>query len=366
MKKVFTAVLSCALLMAFCTFSYAGTSVTGTATVNYKKSLFSSDVSPEIRDEATKNAILNAWMKYTSSFSPAKYKEYKTIEKDFTSNIKSYVASYSIIDEKNNEDANTFTIAVKALINVVAVDNKLSSVSAAGNTASGDGNMFTFIFVARDVATVKSYDAKVTKINKSQSMSVSKEQSSMSGGTMVAGNSQKQLSKNTSGGSTVKKANKVKYKVSSAADVDAAMNEILSPAGFEVIDYADIVCECGGAEPSVIKMEFTTQAELSRGVRKEAFTAARNCEVPLFALGTLDAGLAETDPTSGLQRVFVSVNAKVYNIAKRLPRKVASVGPVQYAGLGPSAIVAKRNALSKAAKEAAKAIVDQLNAKGVN
>lgn len=366
MKPIYSAVVMCCLVVVFCSNVFAATSLTGVGSVNYEGSIFSSDVDSKVKDEAVQAALLNAWKKYTASFNAAKYKAYITLQNEFTENLNQYIASYNIIDEKNDSDGKKYTVAVKALINDVAVESKLSLSSAAGSSASGEGSLFSFIFVARDVASVKSYDDKVTKISKAEAMSSGEETSSMSGSTMVAGTKAKAISKTTTGGSSEKKADKVKYIVSSAADVDAAMNEVLSPAGFEVVEYGDIVSECGGAEPETIKKEFSKQAELSRAVRKAAIAGARECEVPLFAIGTLDAGMVDTDPTSGLKRVYVSVNAKVYNIEKRLPKKVASVGPVQYAGLGPSAIVAKRNALSKAAKEAARSIVDQLNAKGLN
>ena len=74
---------------------------------------------------------------------------------------------------------------------------------------------------------------------------------------------------------------------------------------------------------------------------------------------------ADIDPASGNSRVYVSARAQVWSLEKRLPKKVASVGPVQYAGLGPDDKVAMRNALNIAAKEAANEIVSILNAKGV-
>jgi hypothetical protein len=74
----------------------------------------------------------------------------------------------------------------------------------------------------------------------------------------------------------------------------------------------------------------------------------------------------DTDPVSGLKRVYVSVNAKVWNIEKRLPKLVASVNSDTFAGLGPNPKVAKNNALKKAATSAAKNIVDQMNAKNLN
>ena len=79
----------------------------------------------------------------------------------------------------------------------------------------------------------------------------------------------------------------------------------------------------------------------------------------------MDVGLSEIDPVTGNQRTYVSVKSQVWNIDKRLPRKVASVGPVQYQGLGPNARVAQTNALIQAAEYVGNEIVNQLNAKGL-
>jgi len=55
----------------------------------------------------------------------------------------------------------------------------------------------------------------------------------------------------------------------------------------------------------------------------------------------------------------------LWDISPKLPRKIGSVGPVQYSGLGPDQSVASRNALQNAARETARSLVDQLNARGI-
>ena len=212
MKNFYAAVVCC-LVLALCAPAIAGTSVTGIASVNYETGFFSSEVKKEIKDKAIEAALLNGWKKYTSSFNAAKYKAYVNIESDFTSQLDLYIAEYNLIDERNDTDGKKYTVAIKALLNDVAVDNKLSAVSQAGSSATGEGSLFSFIFVARDVAAVKSYDDKVTKIKKSESMSSDKETGAMSGSDMVAGQSHKSISKTTTGGSSVKKADKIKYTV---------------------------------------------------------------------------------------------------------------------------------------------------------
>jgi hypothetical protein len=338
----------------------------GKAVIHYTPSAFSSKPSNKIKHEAIEKAKLNAWKNYTSSFNMARQKDYKKKETEFLNHLDEYIVDYAILADKVDKGTKTYRIMVRVKINESAVDAKLSSESAAGRNASGEGSLFSFIFVAREASEVKSYDARKTKINKTESKTMAEEKSAMGNGTMLSGDSKKSMSKVQSGGNTIRKADNISYRVSSAADMDSAVNEILSPAGFEVVDYNDVVSECGGIELEMIKNEFRANQEVSRRARKSALRGARECEVAYFALGTLDVGMHDTDPVSGLKRVYVSVNAKVWNIEKRLPKRVASVNSDTFAGLGPNPKVAKNNALKKAATSAAKNIVDQMNAKNLN
>jgi hypothetical protein len=338
--------------------------VNATGAIPYD-SFFSSTPSDSERHAAVANAKLNAWKDYTSSFSMAKQKAYQQLERHFLSSLDDYFIEYAIVADKVDKGTKTFSVMIRAKINDSKVDAKLSSASAAGGAKSGEGSGFGFIFMAREASEVKAFDERKTKITATESTSSAVEKSRIGGGVMSSSESSESMKKEQTGGNTVRKADHVQYTVSSPQDINAAMNEMLAPAGFEVIDYADIVAECGGAAPDVIKSEFGSGYELTAPTRKAAIDAARKCQVTYFAIGTLDVGMQGVDPATGLKRVNVTVNAQVWNIAKGLPRQVASVNSDPYAGLGPDPVVAKRNALKKAADSAAKAIVDQLNAKGV-
>ena len=329
-------------------------------------SLFSSKPSAKVKHEAIEKAKRSAWENYTSSFSMAKQKAYMQMESEFLGQLDQYIVDYTMLGDKLDKDNKTYSVVLRAKINESLVEAKLSSASAAGSQASGDGSYFSFIFVAREASEVKAFDARKTSITKSENKSMATEKSSMSGSEMASGQSSKSMQKVQSGGSTIRKSDKIKYAVTSPQDIDAAMNEILSPAGFEVVDYVDVLAECGGADMLVIKEEFRDSYEISSRTRRSAIKGARTCEVSYFAVGTLDVGMQDTDPVSGLKRVYVSVNAQVWNIEKRLPRKVAAVNSNPFAGVGPDQTVAKKNALKLAATEAAKAIADQLNAKSLN
>jgi hypothetical protein len=60
------------------------------------------------------------------------------------------------------------------------------------------------------------------------------------------------------------------------------------------------------------------------------------------------------------------VRGQVWDVTRRLPKKVASVGPIQFSGLGPNPKVAKSNALILASREASRELVNQMNAKGLH
>ena len=79
----------------------------------------------------------------------------------------------------------------------------------------------------------------------------------------------------------------------------------------------------------------------------------------------MDVGLPEKDEATGLTRVYVTVTAKVSDLAPKFPKTVASIAGKPYAGLGSNAQVAKQNALNEAATRSASELVDQLRMKGV-
>ncbi len=339
--------------------------VKGTGTIPYDAGLFSSEPDEKARNKAVRRAQLSAWKRYTANFNAAKTKAYRKIENEILGSLERYIIDVALLDEAVDKDAKTYSVVVRVTINDSAFNSALREASAAGSQESGEGSAFTFLFIARQAVAVKSYDAKRTQISQSESVNVAKEKTTVSEGRAVASDTKKSMTKSVSGGSTVRKADKTQYSVIGTGDIDTAVGDVLSTAGFEVVSYEDVVSECGGAEPDAIREEFSVRDSMTRKARKAAILASRECEVSYFAVATLDVGMQEVDPVTGNKKVFVSVRCQVWRITSRLPRKVASVGPIQFAGLGPNEKVARRNALIMAAKKTAEKIVDQLNAKGL-
>ena len=339
--------------------------VTGTVTLPYKGKSFSSTPSGPDKNAALKEAKLQSWEIYTARFSDAKMRQYLPIKSVFLDDIDSYVLNVSVLDEEIEKKSKVMTIVVVSSINETAVDATLGRMSSAGSGASGEGSGFTFVFVARQAVSSKTKDAKRVDITQVEGAVTASEAVTATDSGANSSANYNAVTKSTSGGSTERTATSRQYQVISSQDIDSAMSNVLATAGFEIINYEDVVDACGGTEPEDIREEYRVQDDMSRQSRKEAIAGTRDCDVPLFATGTIDVGVQDTDPKTGNQRVFVSVRGQVWNVEGRLPKKVAAVGPVQYSGLGPNDSVAMRNALNLAGREAAKSVVEQLNAKGI-
>ncbi|MDA8887622.1 hypothetical protein OAQ23_00775 [Hellea sp.] len=322
--------------------------------------------------KAKEKAINSAWTRYIARLPQARQITYQKLDSEFRMDLSPYIGNVEILDETHDKDLKSVQIIARVTIFNEAVDTKLNMASAV-NRAGDDASYFSFIFLARQTTSIKSFDDKVVSIEaksasadlNAQSIQTSEDNEVAKSSETVASTEANLTTKVTTGGSTERKADRISYDVSSPQDIDAAMGDILSTAGYEVVSYDDIVSECGGVEPDDIKFEFSQADDMSRQTRRSAINGAKDCDVTYFSVGTIDIGLKDTDPVSGNQRVYVSVRTQVWDITRRLPKKVASVGPIQYAGLGPDQIVAQRNALILAAREASKSLVDQMNAKGL-
>jgi hypothetical protein len=336
--------------------------VQGIGELSYETGLFSRSPDAGDRQRAIELAKKNALDRYTASFSASRYQLYQKVESQVLSSLDQYVVDAMVLDEGVDKAGKKYHVVVRATINGARLDELLTSAPVARTGAPGIA--LSYLFVARQTDSVREFQARKTSITNSQQGTTASGTQGVSGAAVSYSESAEQSSVTTTGGSTLRKADQVEYVVTSPEDVNTAMLDVFSSNGFQVYDYRDIVAQCGGVDPDRINAEFAKSDQLSRETRKGAFAAARSCSVTVFAIGTLDIGLQDVDPVSGNKRVYVSVRSQVMSLIGALPRVIASVGPVQYAGLGPDQQVARRNALQLAATEVAKTISDQLRSKG--
>ena len=288
-------------------------------------------------------------------------------------------------DEQRIEARNCITVDLKRLKSGLKIVTKPEIPAP---IASGEGSVFVTMFVARQALESTTFDAErrssrsATKTTdrskkaKSKSKKLAKEQVGSSGGKAISMAKQKSMSKSKSRnsstrssssqntGSTTRRSDKTSYKIISAKAADGAMSESLIKAGYEPSPYEFVAEECEGVSKDEISETFTTKEEMGRKQRRSAFRAARECEAKFFGVGTMTADIARTH-RSGKKMVTVRLQGTVYNISKRLPRKVADIPPTQFRGVGSNEDSARTNALKKAGRKAGQMITKAMQAKGL-
>lgn len=338
--------------------------------VAFESGVFSSEPDMEIKQKAIEIAMVNAWKRYTSEFSTAKLNAYKQSQAYMDANFGEYVIDKTVLDQSLDANSNTYSVVVAVSFNDVAVDSKLNQ----GNDKSGyvgvtgGKSLLSFLFLAREQDSIKEFDdRKTVKVKEKKELGRKESSGLTSGSSGFHKQSQEADYELVTGGSTLRKADQVNYRVYSSRDVDAAVNDVLSSNNFEVTPFEDITAQCHGPKMEQIKKEFSANDELSPELRLEAIRAAKACDVSIryFAIGTLDARMSETDPATGNARTSVSVRIQVWDITSGLSKVVASVGPIQKYGLGFDAATATTEALRLAATEGATEVVNQLNSRSV-
>jgi len=345
--------------------SFAATqTIKGMATI----SISSSDgPSPSEMAMAMKEAKINAVERYVANTNSAEQRNYDLIKQKVAANIDNYVLSSSIVSQQTDKQAKTYTLVVSSEINVSELENALQANSAVSNTSQSSRSYITFIFVARHQNTVQSFDNEVTKHNNSTTAENGMDMNASTGTKKGYASTTNKYNTVTTGGSVIQRANKVTYTVTSSDAVNDVISNQLSEAGYQVVDAAFVQQMTNGKlNIDSFKSDFVHGNDISPSTLINAALGVQEAKVPYLAYGTLDVGFTDTDPTTGLKRVYVTVTSKVYDLTGRFPVTVASVGPVQYAGLGPSEDVARTNALQLAAKTAADSLVSEMNAKGIH
>lgn len=255
----------------------------------------------------------------------------------------------------------SFKLKVKGVVNV----NKISLLGKAAPTQmSGPRSRITAVFLARKADSVKAYDTKRTSINANTTFNEGSETASMAGGSASTEGYSSTKNVNESGGSSVTKADKITWNVFRPSGLDAAVNQTFSSFGFKTIDASQVASRFSGFDLEAFEQDFAFSDSLSVATKNNAFDAIAG-KIPILVIATVDVGQKDTDPGSGLKRVYATVMAQVYQDDGLFFETVASVKPTQFSGLGPNETVAETNALIKAAESASNEIVQQLNAAGI-
>lgn len=288
------------------------------------------------RDEqasALAQAKLQALSNWIQKAQPHHSGNFQSLKNDIANNLDMFVAESVVISEKNDKSKKQLDLIVRVTLNEKALLDYLVSSTRDGSrmvdNVSADDTYITFVFVARELASRiedKSADAN----------------------SFVRAD--------------------MKYQARTTGEVDTAVSEVFAGANYFVIEAALLEEETGGQlDVDNFLMDYEQGDDITSATKRNAVQGLRSLtEDPIqyLAIGTLDVDEYGTDEVSGLYEVSVSVSAKVFAIQRR-GATVASIGPVQYSGLGNTIKVAENNALKLAAKKMATGLIGQLSSKSI-
>jgi hypothetical protein len=320
--------------------------------------------------EAARLASINALENHLAAAGTAKLRLYEKYRAEIDAEIDRYVLSYVKISDHEDKKARTYTINIRAEIDSRLLQAKLDSHSAAATAPAGERSLLTFVFLARAQDSVQAFDDRDyerVEVNSAYGERTKEGESVGRRSVGTSGTQDRSVSVSVEkGGSKTRKRDKITWAVSSANEINTTMTGIFSAAGYEVVEAEYIESESQGLlSIGNIRKDFSTGNDLSAATLRNAANGVRKADIPYLVYGTLDVGMRDRDPVTGLVRIYVTVQGKVLDVRGRFPKTVSSVGPVQYAGLGPDESVARVNALQEAATRAAEQISNELNLKAV-
>jgi hypothetical protein len=246
-----------------------------------------------------------------------------------------------------------WTVGVEASIDEGQIEAAVNQYAQAHGKKQNDSNL-SFIFVARQAGSVRKFDDKKTERTVETE---GNNQKSAESENEAVGENTKVLEKVT-GGSVENKADQITYQSYIPEDVSSKVSEVFNKANFSVVEPFD-----AGIDSKSFVSDFVNSNEITDETKKTAIEAARKTGLNYLAVATLDIGEQLVDQATGLKKTYVRVNGYVWDLNGKFTKKICSVGPVQYSGLGEDPQVAKTNALINAATSAAKDLVDQMRVK---
>ena len=365
-------------------FLYASTSMAdvvsskGKASVKYMEPM----ATLATKDKALFNAQMKAIETFYAEAGDAAAENFDTLRAQIQADPDHFILESTVLAEEDRPDIHQYTVTVRVSLNGSNLRNALKKVSVTGSAPAGERSQLVFVFVSRQVDTQTTFDNRVTKraivsdkgaangaVAKTgtESESVGKSKVSTSETTQASGtySAERAVTVET-GGSSVARTGTTTWRLLPSQNFSQVVTQIFKTSGYRVVEaqYVEPLTN-GKLNVATIESDYTSGNDLKSTTLQNVVTGLRTAKVRYFALGTLDVGTATVDAATGLQRVVVTVNAKVIDAGQGIPESVAVAGPTQYSGLGPSEDEARTNALKLAAQSATRELTSQLATAGL-
>lgn len=345
----------------------------GKATVKYTEQKATS----ETKDKAFFSAQMKAIEMYYAESGDAQSENLDAIRAKIKEDPDRFILESTVLQEEDKPDNHQYTVTVRVSLNGSNLRNALKKVSATGTAAPGDRSQLAFIFVSRQVDTQTTFDARVTKRaivsdkgaaadstshkgTEGESIGMSQISTNAATKTKVNYTAERAVTVET-GGSSVARSGTSTWKLIPSQNLNQVVTRIFKTSGYRVVEAQFVEPLTNGKlKVAAIESDYKSGNDLKSITLQNVVTGLRTAQVRYFALGTLDVGQVGIDPATGLQRISVTVNAKVIDVGQGIPESVAVAGPAQYAGIGPTEDEARTNALKLAAQSTARELTSQL------
>lgn len=354
-------------------------SVKGIGTVPYTGTVFAD----ADKVAAVQRAKVKAVERYFAENGESESANFESIAPYIEANLDKFILSDVVTDEKDEKALKRYSVAIKVEINVPKLRNELKKASAAGNPTAGNAtaagkSQLAYLFIAREVASSRSFDDRVVKRMEAESSQSSVNTNAKRGSegesigaskistnasvTQSGRTNTRESAKIETGGSTTRKSDEASYRLLPMDDKKSSITKAFTNGGFKAADSAMILSD---KETFSVNSDYSKGSDLSPSTIKMVAAKMRAAGVSYLVIATLDVGAPLQDPATGQQRANVSVSGRILDLNSAIPSEAASVMPQQYAGIGLDNATASAGALKKAAESAARELVSSLNAAGI-
>lgn len=338
--------------------------------------------SPDDKARASMAAQLKAVEFYYAEAGQAEAENFDNVRDKILANPDRFILESTVLAEEDAADKKQYTVSVRVSLNVANLRNLVKSNSAVAKGGPAARSPLAFIFVSRQVDSTKAFDARVykrldetdnvkgtaaTTQKGTEGEAISKNQVSTNASTSSAASASMDRTRTReTGGSTTTRSAESTWRLIPSSNLSQVFTSNFTRAGFKVNEAAMVEPYTGGHfKVSALEDDYKSGQDLKGSTLASVVAGMRTAQMAYIALGTLDVGMPGKDPSTGLMRVAVTVNGKILDIRQTIPETIASVGPVQYAGVGPTEDEARTSALSLAANNAARDLTSQVTNLGV-
>lgn len=347
--------------------------VKGVGTVSY-----AGELTPATKEKAYQAAQVAAVERYFAENGEAETENFEAIQDKVQANLDKFILSTTVLNEQDQPGLRKYSVVVRVELNVAKLRNTLRGSSATAKAASGEKSQLVYVFVGRETASVRSFDARVVKRTESTGATTASNTKSTKGSegeaitdVSISTTASKQTTQNASssssskvetGGSVTRRADETNYRLLPLGNAKTSITSVFSQGGYKVADPEFVL---GDDQFKAVGNDYSKGNDLSPSTMRGVVGSLRKSGIPILVLATLDVGAPSQDDATGMQRVAVSVTGRVLDVSGNLPREIASVPTVQYFGIGPDNAAAMNKGLKEASQAAAREVVSRLNAAGI-